>query len=358
MLIKDNFYSFHMKKALLALVLQVTVFTSEAQTTQGFSFVDKPEEQKTEVRYNGQLLTAYCYTDSIKKPFLWPVNTTDGITVTRGFPLKPVAGERTDHPHHVGLWMNYESVNGLDFWNHSTAIPFARRDHYGTILHQQVTGKSATSDNSAQLSATARWVRPDGKVLLDENTTYTFTVSGNQFFIDRSTTLTAKDLRVDFKDIKDGFFAIRVARELEQPSQQEDTFVDASGNATKVPKVDNTGVTGNYLTSEGVTGDAAWSTRGRWTALNGKKDGKEITIAIFDHPANVGYPAYRHARGYGLFAINPLGQKIFSNGKEELNFAIQPGQSATFRYRMLIASGKHPAAAELNRMADAFAASR
>ena len=59
--------------------------------------------------------------------------------------------------------------------------------------------------------------------------------------------------------------------------------------------------------------------------LTGKKDGKDITIGMFDHPSNVGYPAYWHARGYGLFAVNPLGRKVFSNGKEELNFSLKPG---------------------------------
>ncbi|HXG64708.1 MAG TPA: DUF6807 family protein, partial [Blastocatellia bacterium] len=65
-----------------------------------------------------------------------------------------------------------------------------------------------------------------------------------------------------------------------------------------------------------------------------------ITIAIFDHPQNPGYPTYWHARGYGLFAANPLGQKALSNGREELNFSLKPHQSVTFRHRILILSGE------------------
>lgn len=326
-----------------------------AQT--GFSFVNKPEQKKVDLLYNGKMLTAYCYPDSAKKAFLWPVNTVDGITVTRGFPLAPKPGERTDHPHHIGLWMNYESVNGLDFWNHSTAIPFEKRDHYGTIVHEKIVSQKAGKDN-ASITSTANWIRPDGHVLLKEKTEHGFKVQGNDFFIDRVTTLTASDIPVNFKDVKDGFFAIRVARELEHPSQQADIFVDVHGNKTEVPKVNNDGVTGKYLTSEGATGDAAWGTKGRWTALSGKKEGKDVTIAIFDHPSNLGYPAYRHARGYGLFAINPLGRKVFSNGKEDLNYTLQPGQSVTFRYRVLVSSGKTLDAAALNKMADAFQAGK
>lgn len=338
-------------------LLGLLVCALAAQAQQGFQIVEKTDQKQVDILFNGKLLTAYCWYDSIKKPFLWPVNTIDGITVTRGYPLKPVAGERTDHPHHVGIWMNHESVNGLDFWNHSTAIPFNRRDQYGTIVHTAVVNKKAGT-RSAELTTTAQWLRPDGHVLLQERTTHRFHTEGKHVFIDRATTLTANDVPVLFKDIKDGFYAIRVARQLEQPSRQADKFVDANGIETEVPQISNEGVTGNYLTSEGITGDAAWSTRGRWTALSGRKDGQVITIAIFDHPSNVGYPAYRHARGYGLFAINPLGQKVFSNGKEELNLTLKPGQFTTFHYRMLISSGAPVNAAALDTMADAFARER
>ena len=73
--------------------------------------------------------------------------------------------------------------------------------------------------------------------------------------------------------------------------------------------------------------------------LTGVLGGEPVTLAMLDHPKNVGFPTYWHARGYGLFAANPLGLKIFSNGKEQLNFRLGPGQSITFRHRVLILSG-------------------
>jgi len=105
-----------------------------------------------------------------------------------------------------------------------------------------------------------------------------------------------------------------------------------------VAKTDNTGVNGVYLSSEGKKGDAVWGTRGRWCALSGRIGDEPVTIAIFDHPANPGFPTYWHARGYGLFAANPLGKKVFTNGKEEMNFSLAPHESATFRYGVLISS--------------------
>jgi hypothetical protein len=343
-----------MKAAAIIVWLQLVGSIGMAQSTTGFKLTERQEKKQVEVLYNGKLLTAYCWHDSIKKPFLFPINTLDGITVTRGFPIAPRAGERTDHPHHVGLWMNYESVNGLDFWNHSTAIPYEKRTAYGTIIHQSISSKK-TSGATASLTATATWVRPDGMVLLDEKTEHVFTVKDNRLLIDRITTLTARDTPILFKDIKDGFLAIRVARELEMPSQQRDAFVDAQGNKTVVPKINNEGVTGRYHGSTGLQDDSVWSSQGPWVMLKGMKDGKHITIAMIDNPGNLGYPTYWHARGYGLFALNPLGRAIFSNGKEALNFSLKPQASVTFRYRVVVASGRDITPAQMNKLAGDFA---
>lgn len=302
--------------------------------------------------YNNQLLTAYCYYDSSRKPILFPVNTVEGITVTRGYPFKPVPGERTDHPHHTGIWLNYESVNGLDFWNNSTAIPIEKRTQYGTIRHVNVLDKKAAG-NTATLVTASVWVRPDGKVLLNEITTFTFSVQGRDFLIDRRSKLTATDTTVLFKDVKDGMVAIRVARELELPSREASSYVDEKGNVTKVPPA-GSGVTGMYYASNGLKGDSVWSSQGPWVMLTGRKDGHDITIGIIDHPANVGYPTYWHARGYGLFAANPLGRKVFSYGKEALNYALKPGTAVTFQYRFVVHDGKPLATDDMNRLAADF----
>ena len=131
---------------------------------------------------------------------------------------------------------------------------------------------------------------------------------------------------------------MRVVRALEIPSDKPETYTDASGHVTTVAKLDNAGVNGTYLTSEGKKGDAAWGTRGRWCNLSGLVGDEPVTISILDNPSNPGFPTFWHARGYGLFAANPLGKKVFTNGKEELNFTLAPHGSVTFRYRILISS--------------------
>jgi hypothetical protein len=69
----------------------------------------------------------------------------------------------------------------------------------------------------------------------------------------------------------------------------------------------------------------------------------------------VGYPTYWHARGYGLFAANPLGQKEFSKGKEELNYKLPAGKSVTFRYKVLIHSGGSMTDQQVNAAYQQFA---
>lgn len=319
----------------------------------GFTLNDLPNQKKVEVRYDGKLLTAYCYFDSTEKPVLWPIKTLSGVTITRGYPITPKAGERSDHPHHLGLWMNYESVNGLDFWNNSTAIAADKKPKYGSIRHQKILN-SESKKEKATLETVSNWVNMEGQVLLEEKTTFVFSKNGNDFIIDRMATLEAKAAEVIFKDVKDGMLGIRLARQLEQPSTQADKFVDESGNITPVAKMDNEGVSGQYQNQEGLTGDAVWGKRSQWACLQGKKEGETITIEIIDHPKNVGYPTYWHARGYGLFAANPLGQKVFSEGKEELNLTLKQGEKTTFQYRIIVHSGSALTAAELNQRAADF----
>jgi hypothetical protein len=271
------------------------------------------------------------------------VRTASGAPVTRGWPLDPAPGERVDHPHHVGLWFNYGDVNGLDFWNNSDAIKPEDAPKMGTVVHRRVRDARSGLGEGA-LEVTAEWVDHQGRALLREDTRFVFRGAPGVRSVDRITTLTALEAPVRFADNKEGVLGLRVARALEHPATKPEIFTDAGGRPTSVAVLDNAGVTGRYRSSEGLEGDAVWGTRARWTALSGVVDGRPVTVAILDHPSNVGYPTYWHARGYGLFAANPLGQKALSNGKEELDFALAPGASTTFRHRVLLLDGAATAA--------------
>lgn len=328
--------------------------TSSIGMAQKVDLVNNTKDKKVDVLVDGQPFTSYFYPgkDVLKKAVLYPVRTAEGTLITRGWPLDPRGSERVDHPHHVGVWLNYEDVNGNDYWNNSDAVDHSKRP-YGTIVHTGI--REITSGNQEGiLVVEANWIDKDGKETLREVTTYKFLAKGKTRMIDRTTTLIAMNGDVAMPDIKDGMFAIRVTRELEMPSEKPEIFTDASGIVTKVPKLNNEGITGKYRNSNGVEGEAVWGKRAIWCNLTGKIKNENVSVAIIDHPNNVGYPAYWHARGYGLFAVNPLGQKQLSEGKETLNFKINHGTATTFRYRMVVAS-EHLADATLNTLSQEFA---
>lgn len=298
---------------------------------------DRPADRRVDVAIGGKPFTAYLYPASLEKPVLYPIRSARGTLVTRGFPLEPRPGERTDHPHHVGHWFNYGEVNGYDFWGHSSETPAATTPKMGTIVHKAVV--HVASGARGELTVTADWVVPGGRVLLRERTEFIFSGEAARRAIDRGTTWTAADEPVTFTDTKEGAFGIRVARGLEHPSREPDVFVNARGEKESVPRLDNTGVTGTYIGSDGTTGEAVWGTRGPWMGLTGLVDAAPVTLAIFDHPSSHRYPTYWHARGYGLFAANPLGRHAFDSTRPPAVLTLTPGESVTFRHRILVVDG-------------------
>jgi len=318
-----------------AILVGVVVSVSTQSHAARVEVARKDAERRVDILVDGKPFTSYIWPATLKKPVLFPIRTATGTLVTRGFPLEPRPGERVDHPHHVGLWFNYGDVNGIDFWNNSDAIPAADRPKMGTIVHRDISVAKGSADRGELVTA-SDWMMPDGSVALRQQTAYTFSGDQTSRTIDLAITLTAENRRVALTDNKEGVLGLRVTRALEEPSDKPEVFTDAAGRPTTVASLDNTGVNGVYLTSEGTKGAAVWGTRGRWCTLSGKIGDAAVSIAIFDHPRNPGYPTYWHARGYGLFAANPLGQKALSNGKDVLNFALEPRQAATFRYRIIV----------------------
>jgi predicted dehydrogenase len=319
-------------------ILAVTALSGiAAQRQPRFLVLAGEAARRVDITVDGKPFTSYIWPDSLKKPVLDPVFSANGAMVTRGYPLRPREGERTDHPHHAGIWFNHGDVNGFDFWNNSDDIKGDRVARMGTIHHRRIV-ETKNGDDRGELAVEAEWIDGTGTPIIREHTRFIFRGSSDARSIDRITTLTALAPKVLFRDNKEGTLGIRVARELEQPD----------------PKSPDPRVSGLYTSSAGKTGDAVWGTRGPWTLLGGRIGSEPITIAILDHPSNPGYPTHWHARGYGLFAANPLGQKTLEDGDVEITLPLQRGESATFRYRILIQS-MAPDTERIERESQAFA---
>ncbi|MBN2019111.1 MAG: PmoA family protein [Sedimentisphaerales bacterium] len=268
-------------------------------------------QNNIDVLINGKHFTTYRYGSELTKPILYPVKSTSGIKVTRGFPFEVIPGESNDHPHHTGVFFTYDKVNNSGFWNNTKIPP--------QIKHINIENMT---QGDGILSVISRWVGKNGKILLEEKRIMSFSAKPNEYAIDFNIMLTAQDEQVVFGDTKEGMFAIRLADWL-----RED------------------GGTGEYLNSQGQKNEPnIWGRRAKWVRLEGNKDGQTIGVAILNHPHSVNYPTYWMARGYGLFAANPLGQLEFQKATklknpQPFNLTLQPGQSAVFKFRLIIYEG-------------------
>src|SRR5882757_4067137 len=192
-----------------------------AQKSQPVRLIKADNEKAVDVYIGGELFTRFIYPDSLEKPVLYPLRAANGTIVTRGYPLNPVAGDPTDHPHHIGLWFNFENVNGLDFWNNSFAIAPAKKNMYGWIKTDRIL---QTSDGTTgALAYHANWTNQQNSILLEEATRIEFSGDSHRRIIDRITTLKA-DTTVLFKDAKDGLLGLRLAHALQIPSKADQKF--------------------------------------------------------------------------------------------------------------------------------------
>jgi len=351
-----------MRKHILVSFFLTAIFASSCNSTSGqgeqkkddlsVEFVSHETDKKIDVMIDGQLFTCLKWPEGVYKPVLHPILTSAGTIITRGFPLEPRPGERPDHRHHVGNWLNYGNVNGFDFWGNGHS---GERSDIGGEIKLLEVEKLSPGKGEGVIITKGSWVDPDDNELLAEKTEYHFIAKGATRIIDRITTLKASTKNVVLEDTKEGMFAVRVARQLELPSEGDITLLDAQGNPTIVTAMSNEGISGNYLSSEGATGLEVWGTRAKWMNLYGNIAEEKISLVICDHPKNQSYPTYWHARGYGLFSANPLGAKDFTNGTEEVNYSIPSGQSVTFRYRLVISSNAHLTSEEINTLTQEFA---
>jgi len=301
----------------VALLLTVPLCAQVKITAQG--------KDKLSVEIDGKPFTDFYMGAQASKPYLHPLRTVDGKSVTRGFPMiADIPGEPHDHPHHKGLWFAHGDVNGYNFWAGDAEVPLDPKfKGRGNIVLERV-GKISNGKASGSFTATFLWKASTGETLLVETRTMTFYSDPTVRRFDFDATLSPQE-EVTFNDTKEGMFAIRVAPGL-----------------TKI------------LDSHNKSGEKnTWGKRSDWVDFNGTIDGASYGITVMDHPSNPRYTAYWHVRDYGLLAVNIFGARDFEgNPSRDGSLTIRPGQPLRFRYRVVI----HPSDALRAGIPDAFTA--
>jgi hypothetical protein len=291
-------------------------------------------ENKIDVNIDGKLFTSYIYGDQLPKPSLIHIKTPSGIEVSRRYPLTELEGGSDDHLHHVGLFFTVDQVNGTNFWNNTSSSP--------QIKHIE-TKQAVGGQDKGTLETISHWIDKNGQVVLEDNRTIAFITGENdgEYAIDYTVELTAKADKVVFEDTEEGVFAIRLSDYLREPKRGKRVEPDKEIPAQSVKG------TSMYFSSNGdKMAKGVWGKRARWIAIQGVKDDKVVGVAILNHPESLNYPTYWHARNYGLFSANPLGQGDFQrqddyekNEPIYLNYTLKKGQTAHFRFKVIIYEG-------------------
>jgi hypothetical protein len=273
------------------------------------------EEGKIAVEIDGKPFTTFFYGGDAPKPYLHPLRSASGKSVTRHYPMEEKAGEARDHPHHRGLWFTHGEVNGYDFWaneaNRRPGGPLKR----GNIVLKKL-GAVKGGGKQGTIEATFEWQETDGKPLLTEHRVMTFHSDPKLRIVDFDVRFTGIE-KAKFGDTKEGTFALRMAAELDGKHS------------------------GKLTNAEGKVGEKlVWGKQSPWVDYWGQLEGETLGVTIMDHPGNPKHPTYWHSREYGLHAANVFGEHDFYNDKtRDGSMTLEPGKTWRFRYRVVIHPG-------------------
>jgi len=275
--------------ALGALAIGNSAFSAEGKTV---SIKIDESAKKAPITVGGKPFTTFTHDPKMPKPFFSPVHAPNGKIITR-----PILKPKDDHPHHKGIWCAIDEVNDIKFWAEK-----------GRIENRSVSVDPATG----ALKIVNEWMEKPGVPLLTETTLVTFLPAGTMAF---DITLTAKK-PLHFGDTKEGLFGIRLV----------DSLREKEG--------------GKIVNAEGLKGSKeCWGKPSKWVDYYGTVEGTTVGAALFDHPGNFRKSRY-HVRDYGLFTINPFGQKSYTGGKLPANDdKLAAGKSLRLRYAVYVHNG-------------------
>jgi len=275
--------------------------------------VKREQEGAISVTIGTTPFTRYLYGDGVPKPCLYPLIGPFGDGVTRAYPQERLEGDSTDHVHHRSLYVAWGDVNGSDNWSEEGG--------HGRMLHRYFD-TTASGPVFGRIISLNDWVDHEGKRLIQDRIEYRFYNTPSAFrLFDLHVTFYASDGDVRFGDTKEGgILSVRVASSME---------------------ADRDGSIGRIENSLGAAGEAeTWGKQASWCDYSGEVGGHIVGIAVFDHPANPRYPTYWHVRDYGLMTANPFGVSHFVGSDRDGSLVLPAGDSATFRYRVLIHAGR------------------
>lgn len=287
---------------------------------------------KVIVGIDGNLFTEYRYSHAVCRPFFFPVQTADGQRLTRAYPMEIVAGEDHDHYHHRGICVAHGLVNGEDLWTEET--------NHGVMLQRSAPAVEVVGDIGI-ISGIVDWFGPAAQPLLEEQRTIRIQADGANRIMDHCSEFRAVHGDVTFGDTKEGgLISIRVPTTM---------------NASAAGRIENSA---GQIYENGKGEEVTWGQRAAWVDYSGPLvSGEEWGFTVVDHCGNPRHPTHWHVRGYGLFTANPFGIHDFKGDKSiDKSMTIAGGDTAVFRYRLIIHPGRGLTGSRIRELIDAFQA--
>ena len=117
-----------MNKLILLILFSLSYCNAVIGQDSHIHFIEKPDSQKISIYIDQTLFTEFLYSDTLYKQVLYPIYTASGTEITRGYPARPKADERTDHPHQMGLWFSFGSITDWIFGIIRIAFPSIKKN--------------------------------------------------------------------------------------------------------------------------------------------------------------------------------------------------------------------------------------
>lgn len=229
-------------------------------------------KHKISLFQDDEILTTYNFSNvDAAKPFMHPVNTSNGVPLT--------AYQPSDHVWHRGLWFAWKYINGVNFWEEEPIQEDSQTRSLSEGRTVVVSDETVTfGAEHAEITTWIDYVSLGGERVMQERRLVRiclpqsygdYTIDWEQEFTVGGEALTLSATPVAKQTPWGGYagFGWRAARSLRD-------F--------------------RILNSEGVTGDKANGEKARWVDLSGVADGSKnlaAGLAILDHPDNPRHPA-------------------------------------------------------------------
>ncbi len=264
-------------------------------------------KEKVEIKVSGQPFSSYYYKDVVR-PYLWPIVDNNKRNLTRtSATLENEEG--FDHIHHRSCWIAHGDINGIDNWGEEKGHGYQIHQGFKEIVSGPIFGK---------IRAKNYWTDEEKKKVLEEERIIKVYNLITSRIIDFEINFQATEGSIKFGDTKEGgILSVRVNPLI---------------NANKSGLIENA--------YGGVSEKETWGKRASWCDYSGEVEGKNVGLAIFDHPANFRYPTYWHVRNYGLMTANPFALSYYYNDPgRDGSYVLSSGKNLLFRYRLFVHSG-------------------